>query len=210
MGLQSASGGLTKSKLQLATATPDKVSADATYYAGDKNVKTGTLIERGTNQYAGGIDGGGSGSSAYVALNKIPEGIYRANGTEWGPEIRVNLFEMVDYIINVVQNRSETAGSKTDIDNTTQTRTVSVSAGQVWAFVLLSAYGTGGSAPALSTPSAQILLNVSTNVTRNAVYQNRQLLVRILRFTAGGTVTATIKVGNEWAGAYFGFFKIAP
>lgn len=209
MGLMTASGGLTNRKLALATATPDKVSADATYYAGDKNVKTGTLIERGTDQYAGGIGGGGSGSSAYVALNKIPEGIYRANGTERGPEIRVNLAEMMDYIINVVNNKSETIAN-IDIDNTTTTRTVSVSVGQTWLFVLLSAYGIGGSAPTLSTPSAQSLLNVSTNITRNTNYQNRQLLVRILRFTASGTVTATIKVGNEWAGAYFGFFKIAP
>ena len=114
----------------------------------------------------------------------------------------------MDFIINVVNNKSEMPEG--DIDNTTETRRVSVGADQTWLFVLLSAYGTGGSAPTLSAPSAQSLLNVSTNVTRNTDRQNRQLLVRILRFTASGTVTATIKVGNEWSGAYFGFFKIAP
>lgn len=47
MGLQSASGGLTKSKLELATAVPGDVVAPATFYAGDKDLKTGTLQDLG-------------------------------------------------------------------------------------------------------------------------------------------------------------------
>ena len=56
------------------------------------------MVERGTSQNAGGIGSGGSGSSAYIALNRIPEGIYRANGTDWGPEIRANRLELVSYL----------------------------------------------------------------------------------------------------------------
>lgn len=109
MGLQSASGGLTKSKLELATAVPGDVVAGKTFYAGDKNLKTGTLVERGTAQNAGGIGSGGSGSSAYIAFNRIPEGIYRANGTDWGPEIRALRTDVVPQI-NLVRTQGVNRG----------------------------------------------------------------------------------------------------
>lgn len=109
MGLQSASGGLTKSKLELATAVESEVSQGKTFYAGDKNLKTGTLVERGTAQNAGGIGSGGSGSSAYIAFNKIPEGIYRANGTDWGPEIRALRTDVVPQI-NLVRTQGVNRG----------------------------------------------------------------------------------------------------
>lgn len=92
-------GGLTKSKLLLANANPSDVSSGKGFYSnGSKELQTGTLVERGTAQNAGGIGSGGSGSSAYIALNKIPEGIYRANGTDWGPEIRANTADVIDYV----------------------------------------------------------------------------------------------------------------
>lgn len=110
MGLQSASGGLTKSKLELATAVESEVSQGKTFYAGgSKDLKTGTLVERGTAQNAGGIGSGGSGSSAYIAFNRIPEGIYRANGTDWGPEIRALRTDVVPQI-NLVRTQIATRG----------------------------------------------------------------------------------------------------
>lgn len=109
MGLQSASGGLTKRKLELATAVESEVSQGKTFYARDKTLKTGTLVERGTAQNAGGIGSGGSGSSAYIAFNKIPEGIYRANGTDWGPEIRALRTDVVPQI-NLVRTQGVNRG----------------------------------------------------------------------------------------------------
>ena len=109
MGLQSASGGLTKSKLELATAVESEVSQGKTFYARDKTLKTGTLVERGTAQNAGGIGSGGSGSSAYIAFNRIPEGIYRANGTDWGPEIRALRTDVVPQI-NLVRTQGVNRG----------------------------------------------------------------------------------------------------
>ena len=47
MGLQSASGGLTKSKLELATAVPGDVVAGKTFYAGDKELQTGLIPNYG-------------------------------------------------------------------------------------------------------------------------------------------------------------------
>lgn len=113
MGLQSASGGLTKSKLELATAVESEVSQGKTFYARDKTLKTGTLVERGTAQNAGGIGSGGSGSSAYIAFNRIPEGIYRANGTDWGPEIRALRTDVVPQI-NLVRTQGVNRGTYGD------------------------------------------------------------------------------------------------
>lgn len=110
MGRMGASGGLTKSKLELATAVESEVSQGKTFYAGgSKDLKTGTLVERGTAQNAGGIGSGGSGSSAYIAFNRIPEGIYRANGTDWGPEIRALRTDVVPQI-NLVRTQIATRG----------------------------------------------------------------------------------------------------
>lgn len=100
MGLMSASGGLTLGKLKLANAQESDVSSGKTFYSGDKLIKTGTLVERGQYQYAGGIGGG----SDYIALNRIPEGIYRANGApDWAPEIRVKMTDLSKYMINGIQ-----------------------------------------------------------------------------------------------------------
>lgn len=86
--LMAPGGGLTNSKLALATAETDKVSEDATFYAGDKALKTGTLVERGQYAYSTEIGSGGA-SALYYAFNNIPEGIYRKNGADWAPEIRM-------------------------------------------------------------------------------------------------------------------------
>ena len=88
MGLMTASSGLTNSKLALANATADQVSNGRTFYAGDKALKTGSLQERGQFQYAGGVGSGVFDDIPYIALNDIPEGIYRKNGAAWAPEVR--------------------------------------------------------------------------------------------------------------------------
>lgn len=75
--------GLTKSKLQLATAESANVLAGKTFYAKDKTLKTGTMVDRGLAQY------GGVGSSGdYIAINALPEGYYHSDGNSWAPEAR--------------------------------------------------------------------------------------------------------------------------
>ena len=97
--LMNPGGGLTKSKLLLANANPSDVSQGKGFYSnGNKELQTGTLQERGQYQMAGGVGGGGSDSSAYVAFNNIPEGIYRKNGSDWAPEIRALRSDVVNYL----------------------------------------------------------------------------------------------------------------
>ena len=71
-------------------AAASDVSSGKTFYTTDpKSKQTGTLKECGQSQTAGGWGSGGSGSDAYFAMNRIPEGIYRSGGTDWGPEVRM-------------------------------------------------------------------------------------------------------------------------
>lgn len=71
------------------TATSDanaanwQIASGATAYVNGSKI-TGTLVERGQAQY--GNFGSGNG---YVAINALPEGIYRSNGANWAPEARI-------------------------------------------------------------------------------------------------------------------------
>lgn len=70
-------------------ATSDVASGKTFYTTNPKSKQTGTLVDRGQYQMAGGWGSGGSGSDAYFSMNAIPEGIYRSNGASWAPEVRM-------------------------------------------------------------------------------------------------------------------------
>ena len=81
-------GGLSGSKLAAADAEPGDVRTGKKFYAGDKEVKTGTLpvhnvsigsyIDFWTNS---------SNGQKYIDINKIPEGIYESTGAEYSPQV---------------------------------------------------------------------------------------------------------------------------
>lgn len=70
MGLMMASGGLTTSKLQLATAVENEVLSGETFYAGDKCLKKGSMPNIGAWEATVG-----SGNSV-----TIPQGYHNGNG----------------------------------------------------------------------------------------------------------------------------------
>lgn len=82
-------GGLSSSKLAAADAELGDVRTGKKFYAGDKEVKTGTLpvhnvsigsyIDFWTNS---------SNGQKYIDINKIPEGIYESTGAEYSPQVR--------------------------------------------------------------------------------------------------------------------------
>ena len=82
MGLQSASGGLSKSKLEQATAVPADVVAPATFYAGDKELKAGTLQEMSSI-----TDSVSFATDSAKLYFRIPHGAYRTDGVAGYPEI---------------------------------------------------------------------------------------------------------------------------
>lgn len=197
-------GGLGNTKLAQATAEPGMVSEDATFYAGDKTLKTGTLVERGTAQYAGAVNPSGSGTSAYIAFAEIPEGIYRANGTSWGPEIRALRGDVISKILSVTKHTAQEVQG----DDKTTTKTAAVSKDQVWMFVTFVGSG-GGATSSLSTPNATTYVDIYENVTRQENDPMRLLRIRVCKFNAAGTVTATLHTGQGWASTYFAFIKLA-
>lgn len=66
-----------------ATAAANQISSGKIAYVKGSKI-TGTLVERGQSQYGGFGQGNG-----YVAINALPEGIYRSNGAAWAPEARI-------------------------------------------------------------------------------------------------------------------------
>lgn len=86
MGLITAGGGLTKLRLRRATAQMYDVISGKTFYAGDKNLKTGTLEER--SSYTDVTDIVSAEQTAYI---RIPMGAYRTPTSVGKPEIRVPL-----------------------------------------------------------------------------------------------------------------------
>lgn len=95
MGLMDPSGGLSGGKLALANATPGDVIAGKTFYSGNKELKTGTLVERGSI-----IDSISSGSEP--GLNDIyvrfPPGAYRTNASSGYPEIKVPKLQVTPFV----------------------------------------------------------------------------------------------------------------
>lgn len=70
MSMMGANGGLSNGKLELATAAPDTVLSGRTFYAGNKEIKTGTMPNNGAWQST--IDPGASVT--------VPLGFHDGNG----------------------------------------------------------------------------------------------------------------------------------
>lgn len=171
-------GGVGLSRLALANAAADLVSNGRTFYAGDKTLKTGTVMERGQYQYAGGIGGGGSGSDAYVSFNDIPEGIYRKNGNTWAPEIRASKVEVCDYL-GVPESTVYNFGG-----------TVKGSG-----YTLAQGYGTG-SFVIRGLPFARMEVNEQNGAT--ASYENGTLTITMSKATGEVTGYGNVSREVEW------------
>ena len=101
-------GGLGSTKLAATTATAEDVLSGKTFYSGNKTLKTGTMPNRGTAQWAGHIAQGFTDENEYIAFRNIPEGAYFANGTDYGPEIRANKSDVIDFLGGTKDAESKT------------------------------------------------------------------------------------------------------
>ena len=89
MGKVYISSGGGGTDLDVVTAAAGDILAGKVIVGPDGEPLNGTLPNRGQAQNAGGWGSGGSGSDAYFAMNKIPEGAYFSNGADWAPEVRM-------------------------------------------------------------------------------------------------------------------------
>ena len=88
MGLMTAGGGLSNSKLEQATAIEKNVLSGKTFYAGNKVLKTGTMPNRGIEQIGGGF----AQDSNYFYIQPIPEGYYYNDNpvnASWNPRVKI-------------------------------------------------------------------------------------------------------------------------
>lgn len=84
MGLATVGGGLSNSKLAQANAAVGDVVKGKTFYAGDKNLKVGTLEEKGAYTDVNDIV-----SAEQTVYARIPFGAYRTPTSVGKPEIRI-------------------------------------------------------------------------------------------------------------------------
>lgn len=202
MGLMTASSGLTKRKLALATATPDKVSADVTYYAGDKMMKTGTLVERGASQYAGQVTNAGSGSNAYIAFGKIPEGIYRANGTSYGPEIRASK-TTVGQVLRGLATATKAAGGTVKGDNASSSVTFKSEVNGIY-FACLCAHASSAGTITLPSGGSWLWHTTFTDSRDGDATRSYAINIGIFRTSTSGSKTVKYQIGSNYgAGAIY-------
>lgn len=84
-----ASSGIPKELLSKITATENDVASGKSFIGSDGSIKVGNIPDRGQWQHTEGAGSSTDESGYYIALNGIPEGIYRKNGADWAPEIRM-------------------------------------------------------------------------------------------------------------------------
>ena len=71
-------------------ASANQVLSGTTFTSSNGLKISGTMPNRGSAQWSTGVGSGGSGSDAYISLQKIPAGYYpEDSSSSWAPEIRI-------------------------------------------------------------------------------------------------------------------------
>lgn len=93
---RTAGGGLSNSKLAQANAAAGDVVQGKTFYAGDKKLKVGTIVDMGVEQIGGDF----AWDNDYVYIQPIPEGYYHNDNpvNTWNPRVKVQKQKMFDLL----------------------------------------------------------------------------------------------------------------
>lgn len=207
--LMNPGGGLTKAKLLLANANPSDVSKGKSFYSnGNKELQTGTLVERGMYQNAGGIGGGGDGD--FFAFNDIPEGIYRKNSTSWAPEIRYSKVLTLDYILKAT---AISVDAKALAYNSGRLQTdFSVESGKV--YLVIAQAGARDNNPAYTNINIPVSHKTyvfhEQDYTQDQFFMYTSIKVQIFRAMANGECWAAGAGNGDRAVAFIGIWRLVP
>lgn len=209
MGLQSASGGLTKSKLQLATAVPGDVVAGKTFYAGDKDLKTGSIPDYGYEPFASkiGTYNPGDGNRLYLYLPNADTSTQSLGG-----KITRSLCYPKREVTNILVGGQSIwqYTQKLAYSSGRLSHTASMTAGQVILFVVHGACRDNYK-PSLSldTPNCTWLVNYDSGVyTQDKLYMQNRILIRVVRVESNGTATATVTGSGDRAVGFMGAWRL--
>lgn len=185
--LLSVTSGIPSSILESINITPNDVLSGKNYLGSDGEIHSGTLSFSG-NAGTGDVV---SGKTFY------------SNST----------VKQTGTLVYDKMSISKTLDTLQSGDYQTKTHSQAVKAGETWLFVtsMTSSY-TSGAASSISSPSGKEYLNIYQNVHRsgfNSDKEFRYLRILLKKFTASGTVSASIKMTQGYAGCYFMFCKIA-
>lgn len=199
MGLQSASGGLTKSKLELATAVPGDAVAGKTFYSGDKELKTGLIVDRSAITTALSITG--DSTNCYF---RLPQGAYRTNATSGYPEVtatKPNIVSAISWVNNTIYYN--------DSGSTDKSYSTTVYPGYLYLGVVVTRRtdGSGGDA-SLNVTNSTIYVNLTFDSSTNNSYHKAITKVCLFRPNSNGTFSASCTGGNGWIKNMIGLYRL--
>ena len=207
--LMAPGGGLTKSKLALANLKPEEASEGKTFYAEDKTLKTGTLIERGNYQYASNIRAGADERSNFISLYGIPEGIYRKTQEDWAPEIRFPKINTINFLFNPIILYNSWIKINEQTTDHRYNGTFGMEKDNILMFVILGGDRDGNRADlGISTPGCTTLMEIGQNISQDTALMHIGLLIRIVRVDSPGTATTSVYAPGVRGVGYFGVFRL--
>lgn len=207
MGLMSAGGGgLTNSKLALATAEPEDVISGKTFYAGGKEMKTGTIRDMASVVDFVNFSKNANGN-CYVRIN---EGAYRTSSVAGYPEIKLPSATVAETIIKatLISNYSDNGGTDS---STHLVKDISLAKGNIYLIILDVGTRDGkGITASLDTPNCTNLINLSYSDTQDKAYYDSRLIVRLVKCNANTTATAKLWADNIRSAGRIICYRIAP
>ena len=205
MGLQSASGGLTKSKLELATAVPGDVVASKTFYAGDKELQTGLIPNYGHEPLASKCEiyNPGSGNRLYLYLPNADTDT-ESRGGFLTRSVCVSAGTAAN-ALHAVSTASRVANGTVRGDCASGSVTFTSVVNGIY-FICLTSHSSGAGTITLPSGCSWLWHETATGSRDGDVQRSYGMNIGIFRTSSVGSKTINYQVGYDYAA---GIIKIA-
>ena len=208
--------GLSNARLQECNASPSDVRSGKTFYSGDKNKKTGNLVNHGSITDVVSVKRANDQSLGDRAFIRIQPGIYTTNASSGYPEVSIPFDDMIsqlgilDYILKAT---SVSVGWKALAYNSGRYQVdFSVSANKV--YLVVAQCGTMDGYTAFTemglNPSHKELIFYQKDYTQDHVYMNSSIKVCVFKALASGKCYAAGVASGDRAVSFVGIWKLVP